>query len=238
MLHVAVRNALLLGAIRAISCVGPAYAQPNEAEEPPMTLEVSIAGENYSASLGESTKVLIDGKNRELLVKPGNKRELRLKQLRFCYPSYFRFDCSLDPDKDQSGSWDLEGQGVKVSVFRKLASKLRYQDKNRPLCVFLTKGLGKPPEIHTAPSLKVGDLSLDGARYLIPFQFGVIGYEHLVIDVYEVPGRFGNVRCFLLLTGFDGGHPEEERIVRKLLRETFEITDELSDDLDRPRHPA
>lgn len=78
-----------------------------------------------------------------------------------------------------------------------------------------------------AKLLELGEMKVHGTRYSVPVNSGSIEAE-LYFDIFEVPGNFGSMRYFILLSDWDGSNPKEESLVRNLLRKSFFVKKEFA----------
>ena len=201
----------------------PTLAQVNEFLEPSSSLTLTIDGQKLHVQPGEIVDVTINGKKAKVSVSLEDVKELRLEHLSFNYPSYFKYEAHFKRDTKIPVRWDLEGQDADVTVFRASSSALQLQGEQGALDAWMMELAGDNLVAENCTQLEVGKAKLQGTRYRLPVQMGTIRDE-LFFDAFEVPGDFGDVRYFLLLSGWDGENPKEEMLVRKLLRTSFKLS--------------
>jgi len=212
-------------------------ADHNESLEPSPNIKIIVDGKQVDAQIGQEMELLIDGKTARILVTEGDERELQLRHLRFRYPAYFKFEVSFKSGTRVPVEWDLEGHDVDVTVFRVSSDNLRYQKCKHPLGDCMSKILGKKAIAGDVRILELGQMKIQGTRYTVPISLDSIDINSINLgsidfkmsfDVFEVPGSFGDVRYFLLLSGWDGENPKEERLVRNLLCKSFRVGEKFS----------
>lgn len=202
----------------------PTYYQVNEIDEPPLNVQLTIDGKGIPGQIGRPEHVQLEGRTVRVVVTEVGERELRLKHLRFRYPSYFRYEVHYNSGTKVPVRWDLKGHDVDVTVFRAASRLLHDNDNDPPLGSWTAQAFGDNLVTEDAPVLELPQMKLGGSRYTTPLKAGTVSLE-LSFDAYEVPGDFGDVRYFLLLSDVNGENQVEESLVRKLLRETFEVTE-------------
>jgi len=205
-------------------------ADHNESLEPSLNIKLTVDGKQVDIQIGQETELPIDGKAARILVTGGDERELQLRHLRFRYPEYFKFEVSFKSDTQVPVRWDLEGHDVDVTVLRMSSDRLRYQKSKHPLGDLMSKIFGTKAIAGDVRILELGQIKIQGTRYTVPISLGSIdtNVTKMSFDVFEVPGSFGDVRYFLLLSGWDGENPKEERLVRNLLCKSFRVGDEFA----------
>lgn len=203
----------------------PGRAQVDEVSEPVQETQLEIDGKVVPLSFDTSTQIQIGGSEVQATLRQRNERLLNLQHISFRYPAYFKYKVSRSRRSDEPVRWDLEGHEIELSVFRASADKLRYKDADHPWSDWLSKIFEQGAVERICPILNLSARDLKGTGYAIPIKSGMIDTK-LLLDVYEVPGNFGSVRYFLLLTGWNGEDEQEEALMRKLLAQSFTIREE------------
>jgi hypothetical protein len=195
--------------VHLLSVVG--RAQVNEVSEPLQEARLEIDSQVVPLSYDTPTQIQIGGNEVQATLRQRNERLLNLQHISFRYPAYFKYKMSRSRRSDEPVRWDLEGHEIELAVFRASAEKLRYKDADHPWSDWLSKIFEQGAVERICPILSVKAMDLKGTGYAIPLKSGMIDTK-LLVDVYEVPGNFGRVRYFLLLTGWNGEDPRRNRL--------------------------
>jgi len=200
----------------------PVDTQINEADEPSLSVNLLVDGQQVSIQVGQSSEVTVEGKKVQISVAASNEKELQLRHLRFRYPEYFQYEVSFKGDSQVPVRWDLEGHDVDVTVFRVSANDLRAHKNKHPLDDWVGEIVGDSLVTEEATVLELSNVKIPGTKYILPLNLGSIK-TIISFSAFEVPGHFGDVRYFLLLSGWDGENPKEERLTRNLLCKSFKV---------------
>jgi hypothetical protein len=216
----------LVAACLMVHLLSPAVrAQLDEVSEPAQEVQLEIDGRIVPLTFDAPTQIEVSGKSVPVTLKQSDARALNLQHISVRYPAYFKYSMSRSRKSGDPVRWELEGHEIELTIFRQPADKLRYKDAERPLSDWFSTILGQVALERTSPVLTINQIDLTGTGYSIAITSGTLKAKTF-IDVYEVPGNFGNFRYFLLLAGWDGDAPEEESLMRRLLAESFTIREE------------
>jgi hypothetical protein len=207
-------------------------ADHDETAEPPLGVKLVVDGQTFDAQIGRAAEVSIRGEKVQVIVTQSDERELKLQHLHFRYPSYFKYEVSVRNDTEGPVRWDLEGADVDVTVFRVPSKMLRHQQSNILFGEWITEAFETRTVTGDAGVLELGQMKIRGTKYTVPLSMGSIATE-LMFDAFEVPGSFDKFRYFLVLVDWDGENPEEELLVRNLLRKSFKVGKQIAKNTSR-----
>ena len=190
-------------------------AEPDR--EPALEVTIEIDGQAVEAQVGGTAEVSIDGKPRTVKLTAKPTRRLAKAGVEFLYPSYFTYE--FDDSTPGARLYTVEGPAATVMVQDFGANDVSSEEMVKSVLEGMREAYGEALGEETDVRIRLEGKDVRGRRLAANF-----AGASLRQDVFGIADT-KTVLVVQTLLNDDGSEPDEAKLVRKLLAETFRVTE-------------